>query len=269
MSISAFAYCNVGAAAPANPPTFVDIAGGDLSPMRAFGNTNNFDFNDPNERKIERETFGGPAAGDICIAMSVYPGYLGQSLPNLRQGVALTSWNNVIGAVFHTFTDTSELSGGLWIRECDGTDEDDCRISSPGQFPSATQICRLSGNPFTFPGTITADNETDSINPDAVGAVCSKDMFGGFNECIEFFVCWKRATAAESVLGEIVMPAGITQLGTAFNINNGFDQGMVAAWGYHYSYDFADRFNGSNASQANPNSAYSASVGARYKTDDS
>lgn len=237
--------------------------------MRAFGNTNNFNFNDPLERKIERELFGTPAAGDVCIAMSVYPGVLGQSLPQLIQGTTFTAWSNVIGSVFHTFSDTAELSGGLWIRECDGTDEDDVRISSPGPYPSATQICRLSGNQFVFPGTITSDNDTIGVNPHLTGAPCVTGLAGGWNECIEFYVCWKRATAAESLIGELVMPAGITQLGSAFGIDNGFDDGMVAAWGMHYSPTAPESFNGGDATQNNPNSAYGASVGARYKTADS
>lgn len=253
------------AGAPATPPTWVDVAGGDLSTVHAYGNTNSIPLA---TRTIDRSDFNTPGAGDILVAVHVCPGYLGQSLPSLRED-GFQPWSNQIGSVFHTFSDTSELSGGIWLREASGDVNDTCKIFSPGPYPSFTQICRLSGNPFTFPGTITADNENSGVNPDPVGANCERDMFGGFNECIEFFACWKRATAAESVLGEIVMPAGITQLGEAHGIDNGFDQGMVAAWGMHYSHDFADRFNGGDATQANPNSAYAAAVGARYKTDDS
>jgi hypothetical protein len=254
-----------GAAAPPLPPTFIDIAGGDLSPIFAYGNTNSV----PSAtRTIDRSLFGTPAAGDILIAVSVAPGYLGQSTPGLTEGLpAFQAWSNVIGSVFHTFADTSELSGGLFVREASGTTDDTCRINSPGPYPSFTQVCRLSGNPFTFPGTITAANDNSEIVNDPSGAVCERDLFGGWNECIEFFVSWKRANQAEGIAGEITMPAGILQLGTvSIDLDNGFDQSMIAAWGYHYSADFADRFNGSDASQAADNVATSASVGARYKT---
>lgn len=255
-----------GGGAGATPPTWVNVLGGDASPVYAYGNINNVA---QAVRTIDRSEFGTPSAGDICIACHIAPGYVGQSLPSLREGVDFPGWSNVIGSVFHTFTDTSELSGGLWVRECDGTVDDSCRIGSHGPYPSFTQIVRLSGNPFTFPGTISADNDSVSINPDAAGCPCVNDLFGGWNECIEFFVCWKRATLAESLIGEIHMPAGITELGFADGLENGFGDGMVCAWGMHYSHTFADRFNGGGATQNNANSAYGASVGARYKTSDS
>lgn len=256
----------MGGGALAVPPTWIDVLGGDLSSIYAYGNINSIP---QATRTIDRSEFGTPGAGDILIAAHVGPGYLGQSLPGLRDGVSGGAWSNVIGSVFHTFTDTSELSGGLWMREADGTVDDTCRINSHGPYPSFTQIARLSGNPFTFPGTITADNENSGQEFDTAGANCERDMFGGFNNCIEFFVSWKRCNLAQSLVSTITMPAGMTQLGTADSLENGFGDGMVAAWGVHYSNDFADRFNGPDATTAVDHTAYSASVGARYKTDDS
>jgi len=254
----------------ANPPTFVDVDGGDLSAMFAFGNVSNV----PQAvRTVDRSEFGTPSAGDICIAMCVCPGYPGQFPPFLREALpSFMAWSNVVGSNFFTFDNgasPNELSGGLWVRECDGTTNDTCRIGGIGQFPLATQVARLSGNPFTFPGVITAANGEAENQTDADGAVCVNDLFGGFNECIEFFISWKRGSAAEAAVGEISMPAGIIQLGTAFGLDNGFDQGMMAAWGYNYSHTSADRFNGGDATQFVDNTDYSASVGARYRTDDS
>lgn len=249
----------------ATPPTWIDVLGGDLSAVHAYGNTNSIPLA---TRTIDRSDFGTPAAGEILVAVHVCPGYLGQSLPSLREA-GFGAWSNQIGSVFHTFADTSELSGGLWLREASGDVNDTCVIFSPGPYPSFTQVARLSGNPWTFPGTITSDNDNVGVNPDASGCPCVNDLFGGWNECIEFFACWKRATAAEAAIGEIHMPAGMTELGFAAGIDNGFNEGMVAAWGVHYSHTFADRFNGGGATQNNPNSAYGASVGARYKTGDS
>ena len=227
-----------GAGAAATPPTWVDAAGGDLSSMRAFGNVNSFNFNDITERKIPRSEFGTPSAGDILVAMYTTGGYSGQSLAILYQGTTFTAWGNKPGVGVIT-ADTSQTITALVVREASGDAEDDVRMGSPGPFPGACQVCRLSGNPFAYPGTLFADTDSRQLASDPDGAICGGGMFGGFNECIEFAISWKRGTATQ-VTNPLIGPSSIEVLGQADSIDNGFDQGLVTLWGINYSVDNTD-----------------------------
>lgn len=241
------------------PVPAVSIA--NISPMFAFGNTNATPLA---TRTIDRSLFGSPAAGEILVAMQGRAGYLGESLQSLRTPT-FQIWSNQISGVQQTASDTGEFTAAMWIREASGDSEDTCVMFSNGPFPSCCQVVRMAGNVFTFPGTITADNENDEDLADASGIIHEGDMFGGFNDCMEFFCSTKRATAAQSLNGATAAPGAMTLLGTADSIDNGFDQGMVAAWGWHYSFDAADRLPIGDFGGATYNEAAFA-VGARWKT---
>lgn len=247
-----------------NPPTYWEQ--NHLSEMKTYGNTNNFSNA---ERTLDRNEFGNPLAGDMLVAVILRAGYSGES-----SGFLLTptfqAWSNQISGTQHTASDTSEFTASLWAREASGDEEDDCLLGSNGPFPSGFQVLRLSGNPFTWPGTVIADNETDEDLVDAAGLIREGNMFGGFNNCIEFFASTKRATALQSVDQALDDPsyAGLTVIGIVDSIDNGFDQGIVGIWGWQYSENSVDRAPVGNWGGAEYTSE-SFAVGVRWKTNDS
>ena len=249
---------------PTNPPTWIDELSGHLSPVYAFGNTGAVPTA---ARTIDRSEFGSPSSGQFLVAVSLYPGYFGQSNPFLWQSGFSGAWANTTDNIFHTFSDTSESCGGIWVREASGDVNDTCIITSPGSYPSFTQIALVTGNPHQYPGSATADNESGQDLADAAGALMVGGMYGGYLNCIEFFASLKRGTAAQ-VTDPLIGPPGLTVLSSGDSLDNGFNEGMTCVWGWNYSEDNLDAFGPDDCTGAGYTAA-AASVAARYKTDDS
>lgn len=245
-----------------NPPVYFEA--NHLSQMLKFGNTNAFNNA---ARTMDRSEFGTPTSGEMLVAVVLRAGYSGESL-----GILLTptfqAWANK-GGTQHTSSDTSEHTVSIWVREASGNTEDSCLLGSNGPFPSGFQVLKLSGNPFTWPGTVLADNETDEELIDTAGLIREGNMYGGFDNCIEFFASSKRATTAQSVNQALADPGygGVDVIGIVDSINNGFDQAMVAIWGWQYSENNADKApTGDWGGAAYTNDSFA--VAARFKTGD-
>ena len=161
-------------------PVFVQ----DLGPFRAIGNVNSTPLADP-LRTIDRSLFGPPVAGDILVACRMYGAHGGESLGSIRTPT-FQFWSNQISAINRTASDTGELAVQIELREATGTTEDTALLFSNGPFPCGWQIVRMGGSVFTWPGTITSDNENSEQLADAAGLIQEGGMGGGFLECMEF-----------------------------------------------------------------------------------
>lgn len=250
-------------------PTFVDELSGDLSEIRAFNDTNSLSYS---EAAIDRSLFGTPGAGDFLVAINLWGAYPGQTLPFLYTANYEEAWDNTSDGISHTAADTGAKIGGIRVRKATGDYKDTC-VTTGGFGSSCLQVMRIRGNPFVYadpPGAqaATADNENGEIAADYNGALIVGGMFGGYNNCIEFFASVKRGTPEQVTTSPISLPfgQGIYQLG-AVSLFSG-NEGMSACWGWGYSYDVNDAF-GPDDCNGGGWTDRSMSVAARYKTDDS
>ncbi len=208
----------------------------------------------------------GPAgAGDllVCWAMAG-PGYVGQGSVFLREGIGFQVWSPTGGI---SRNDVSRTVLAIHPRISTGTVNDNVSMGGVGTFPAAMIIARFS-NPWPFGlNTITADNESSEIKPDA--SMFREDApNNGFDHLLDVWATAKKASPGVAGATVSVDPSQptITLIGAVNYIDNGFGDGAVAAFGYRVSPDGSPGVPVGNWGLSNLEGNDSYAVSARWKS---
>lgn len=251
-----------GGAGPA-PPGFIVPPGGE-GPLVSNGDGSSSQF---------ASAPPGTQAGDLLVCWAAAgPGYVGQGNIFLVSSTApFPVWSGAGGAGSISIIDTiiGRVVLNITPRIATGDAFDNVRMNGIGPWPVALQMVRFL-NPHTPLSSITADNESSEIRPDA--SLFREDApNNGFDHLLDCWATVKKASpivAGATVSGDVTQPT-IVLLSAINYTDNGFGQGMAGAFGYRVTADGNPGVPSGNwvMSLLENNDGYA--ISARYKSGDS